>query len=822
MRRPHLTIVIPYSGDATVKRTLRSLARQRNVRGKFEVIVVFEDTADTAPLNIRQPFPLRTERYARPKHFTRHSAGIMRNIGASHARGHHLVFIDSDCVLEENCLWNYCRVHQQHADSVICGKTIELPVEQSFALDYSFEVAANASYQDCRLEDGRANKGVSDCGWMDFYSCNASVPLKLFQASGGFDESGFRCHDSELAYKLYKGGASFLYSPDSEVIHVEHPRNLKFRLEQVDGWKLMCRLYPELKDVGQRQIILTKQSYDRTRRICEKQFAYVIAPLPGTRVGRTFVVSPRCSRAAVEKQLDGRPCVVSRGIDCTYYYVKLERNCWDYHLVHADFEAGSSPAVAVIVTTFNSSQVVAKAIQSVLVQTLQSFELIVVDDASFDDTVTVVDSFTSDGRVRLVTRDINAGQSVALNTGLELTRAPLLVQLDADDWLEPNALEVLVNEFENDPNALAIYGSPKIHRDNGKTVVENGYQLDSSLQALSYQPLQAPRAYRTSALRMAGGWDVSDDYAGRYFEDRRMLARLARHGPVKFLNRQIYHVREMPDSLSQYTIEHTNARYEVLWQSANALDHTVTGKVLRGGFSRSFKPRKPEKPTRSWSIIIPARNRPQLLTHCLTSWFQSDLVDTQAEIIVVDDASDIPLENALKHFAGRIRVIRSEKRRGPGWCRNQGAAEAANEMLFFCDGDHIVPPHVLQAHEQHYDSQQTASALVVGGLLTRRCFTYMKRPSAMRQRHLRRLLDLFRFKADFEDLAAKIILDTPINLVPSGENIWQRCHEMSVSEWATAQWIYLLLSNNGDLSTYRHRWMRVFTGNLSLPKFLIQ
>lgn len=100
----------------------------------------------------------------------------------------------------------------------------------------------------------------------------------------------------------------------------------------------------------------------------------------------------------------------------------------------------AKPAVSVVVTCFNYGRYVAACLESVLAQTYQDFEVVVVDDGSTDDSAEIITRFLSDGRVRLI-RQANGGQAKAKNVGVAASSAELVAFLDADDLWEPQKLE---------------------------------------------------------------------------------------------------------------------------------------------------------------------------------------------------------------------------------------------------------------------------------------------------------------------------------------------------------------------------------------------
>lgn len=95
----------------------------------------------------------------------------------------------------------------------------------------------------------------------------------------------------------------------------------------------------------------------------------------------------------------------------------------------------AKPMISVIIPTYNRAHLVGRAIQSVLDQTYRDFEIIVVDDASIDNTEEVVAGF-NDGRIRYIRRRENRGGSAARNTGIKEAKAKFIAFLDSDDeWL---------------------------------------------------------------------------------------------------------------------------------------------------------------------------------------------------------------------------------------------------------------------------------------------------------------------------------------------------------------------------------------------------
>jgi glycosyltransferase involved in cell wall biosynthesis len=110
-----------------------------------------------------------------------------------------------------------------------------------------------------------------------------------------------------------------------------------------------------------------------------------------------------------------------------------------------------SPHVSVIIPTYNRSWCLSEAIDSVLSQTFQNMELIVVDDGSTDETPALLSRYGDHLRVL---RQSNRGVSAARNGGIQAARGNLIAFLDSDDTWQPDKLARQVDFFDRQPEAM--------------------------------------------------------------------------------------------------------------------------------------------------------------------------------------------------------------------------------------------------------------------------------------------------------------------------------------------------------------------------------
>ena len=97
-----------------------------------------------------------------------------------------------------------------------------------------------------------------------------------------------------------------------------------------------------------------------------------------------------------------------------------------------------------IVPVYNAEKYLKKCVESILNQTFQDFEVIFIDDASTDKSLDILNSYAYDKRIKIITK-ANEGVSLARNCGLELARGEYLMFVDADDWIDKNTSEVMVD-----------------------------------------------------------------------------------------------------------------------------------------------------------------------------------------------------------------------------------------------------------------------------------------------------------------------------------------------------------------------------------------
>ncbi len=129
-----------------------------------------------------------------------------------------------------------------------------------------------------------------------------------------------------------------------------------------------------------------------------------------------------------------------------------------------------NPTVSVIIPSYNYGHYLVRALDSVLAQSYQDFEIIVADDCSIDSTANIMEYYTKNyRRVRYVRQKTNVGHAKNRNTAIDIAQGEFIAMLDADDWLHPEYLATCMPQFKK-KNVGVVYTANMFHYPNGKQV----------------------------------------------------------------------------------------------------------------------------------------------------------------------------------------------------------------------------------------------------------------------------------------------------------------------------------------------------------------
>ena len=137
--------------------------------------------------------------------------------------------------------------------------------------------------------------------------------------------------------------------------------------------------------------------------------------------------------------------------------------------------------VSVVMSVYNDEQYLKESLDSIFAQTIQNFELIIVDDCSTDRTVEIIENYHDD-RIRLIRNTENRGLTRNLNTALEYVQGTYIARMDGDDKSRPERFEKQIAYLEQHPDLMLI--SCRTHMFGEEDLISQIQGTPKQLQAM--------------------------------------------------------------------------------------------------------------------------------------------------------------------------------------------------------------------------------------------------------------------------------------------------------------------------------------------------
>lgn len=210
-----------------------------------------------------------------------------------------------------------------------------------------------------------------------------------------------------------------------------------------------------------------------------------------------------------------------------------------------------SPKVSVVMPAYNAEKYVAEAIESILSQTFQDFEFIIIDDSSTDETWSIIQKYSKlNSRIRPYKNESNLKLSKTLNRGIDLASGTYIARMDADDISTVARLEKQCNYMEQHPDVGIVGGAMEIMNVDGKTIGKRSYRLtDEQIRKkiYRYSPFCHPAIMiRSSILKSAGTYDGIWNPA----EDYELYFRIGKYSQFANLQDVLLRYRIIPKSMT--------------------------------------------------------------------------------------------------------------------------------------------------------------------------------------------------------------------------------------------------------------------------------
>ncbi|MCE7765142.1 glycosyltransferase [Pseudomonas putida] len=408
------------------------------------------------------------------------------------------------------------------------------------------------------------------------------------------------------------------------------------------------------------------------------------------------------------------------------------------------------PLLSVVIPTYNYGRYLAQCVQSVLDQGVANIEILVLDNASTDDTAEVMAAFAGNPNVRYIRNRYNYGPGYNWRNGLRIAQGRYFTFLSADDYFNPGHLSRLLPTLESQPNVAVGYTGIRWVDGAGQALNQPrhpGYRngdyvggRNEVADLLIHDSYMTPSAviYRREAFCRvwnpgnsygAGDWEMVVQMAERYpdFAYVDMPGVSYRWHGAQYSS-QFYasseplmgHLAIVEGVFEREAQCHLHGRErEVAAHLKRRLDlypgeqHSELGARARRLCERLEEQARQQEET-LFSIILTTYNRPALLRDALNSIAHQSFKDF--DVVLVNDNGD-PVESLLAEYDFPVTYIRQGRNRGPAAARNAALHLARGRYVVYLDDDDLYLPDHLEtlakALDTHPDSVVYTDAVFI-------------------------------------------------------------------------------------------------------------
>ena len=406
--------------------------------------------------------------------------------------------------------------------------------------------------------------------------------------------------------------------------------------------------------------------------------------------------------------------------------------------------------ISIVIPVYNAEKYLEQCLNSIKNQTYKNFEVILVNDGSIDHSESICMDFVKvDTRFKYFTK-VNGGASSARNFGLDNVTGNYITFIDADDWVDENHLEVLINNIKENNSDMAVSSIKKF--DNVSNFEFRVYSKQEKY-LLNYNKLNreeflvilpklihASNSYKIAVSKLFKKELVTDvrfDESIIYGEDLDFFFKLYNKvNSISYVDEITYIYRLHDESSSskfgQLHMEQELAIYKKMYERIeelglptihyvntlrNLLDYRkdyLENRVLFNEYLEFLEKieKKITYPKDLISIIVPIYNVSPYLHLCLES------IEKQTyphfEVLLINDGSRDNSKDICLEFVERDNRFKyiEQQNAGLSAARNTGILNAKSEFLTFIDGDDLIESNYLE--ELYYTSLKNDSEIVVG------------------------------------------------------------------------------------------------------------
>lgn len=323
--------------------------------------------------------------------------------------------------------------------------------------------------------------------------------------------------------------------------------------------------------------------------------------------------------------------------------------------------------VTVYIPCHNYGRFLTQAVESVLRQTREDWELILIDDGSRDGTAEIAGAFQRRHaeRIRLIHHPEARGLRACANAALRIARGEYILRLDADDYLDDNALLVLASALDRHPEVALVYPNYTYVDEAGNTLgVEHRKRLGLEAQMLDLPAHGAGSLIRTQVLKSLGGYDERYDGHDGY---ELWLKMLHRYG-INNVPTPLFFYRQHPASKSNDEARLLRARQSIKHEMAKGRGGAVELRRVAIVPAKNTYPHLPD-------IVLQGVAGTPLIDYTLRVALQTELFE---QILVTTD--DPRVVEHCQGMPGVSAMLRSPGLSGDRTLESQVVLEAVRHL----------------------------------------------------------------------------------------------------------------------------------------------
>jgi sialic acid synthase SpsE/spore coat polysaccharide biosynthesis protein SpsF (cytidylyltransferase family) len=292
------------------------------------------------------------------------------------------------------------------------------------------------------------------------------------------------------------------------------------------------------------------------------------------------------------------------------------------------------PLVTVYITNFNYSSYIEQAVESVLNQKYQDFELIIIDDGSTDNSKEIIENYKSHPKINIIFQK-NKGLNVTNNIAIRMSKGKYIVRLDADDYFDSNALLLMVQELESNDKVGLVFSDYYLIDKKGEIITEEKRHNFSKVSLLDQPAHGACTMIRKSFLKELGGYSNNFSCQDGY----ELWIKMINYKSVSNINLPLFYYRKHGENLTENKERLYRTRHEII--------------------KKYLKPKKILK--KRHLAIIPIRDN-DLDTYLLSPFLGSTLIDITIKNVLKNNFFDkivvtTPNVKIIEHLERRYKNL---------------------------------------------------------------------------------------------------------------------------------------------------------------------